>query len=330
MKRSAQGRRLLLVGIALASFSWVVYKMWTFNEWPQFFDCFKQNTAQFFLVLFFVFLLMVVNIGLEIRRWQLLVRPVASIAFWESMQQVIKGLQLGLITPVRSGDPIGKALFFDASMRRDVVLLSLVGSIIQTTVIFCFTLIAFAFAGAPGRRLLSLFRDHFWAVDNYLVYLGVLLLLSGGFISFRILKNKYGSIIGQLNLLNWFSVLQTIHIGVLTVIRYLVFSLQLLILLRFFEASTATTGFLSVFLFYGAITFFPSMGAGDLGIRSAVALLVFGETAVSGPGIILSTMIVWFINIALPALVPVFTGHFVEKKMVVGDPKPEAARRLKA
>ncbi|MBZ4675527.1 MAG: hypothetical protein JG782_146 [Anaerophaga sp.] len=306
MNKHIRGKKILTTCISIITMVWVTYRMWTFREWPAFSAFLRQNFSGLTEVLVLVFFLMFINLGLETRRWQLLVRQVASVPFSQALKQVIKGIQLGLITPARTGDPLGKAACFASKERPRVILLSFAGSILQNVVIFAFTLYAIALAGQTGDKYLDTISGYYSSIDSSIVIFSIIILILMIVLLWKIIAGNrvYAKITKAFKVFRYFTVADILYVGTLTLIRYLVFSLQFIILLRFFGLPSTALGFIPVFLFYGAITFLPSLGAGDVGIRSAIALFIFGETAVSGPGIVLATMFIWFFNIALPAVTP--------------------------
>lgn len=299
----------ILIAISITSFIWVIYKLWTFAEWDHFILHLKNHQAQIPNLLFFQVVLLTLNIGIEARKWQLLATPVSSISFLQSLKHVIKGIQLGLITPARTGEPIGKSVFFKSSDKPKIVLLSLAGSTIQNFVILLSTIVAYLWIESGKEEFLLLFTKQLstptllWFVPLMLPGIILFILISKKFSYPRRIIHYFST---HSQIIKQVKTSLIINVGILTIMRYMVFCLQFLLLLQFFGLTGSANGLFPVFLFYGAITFLPSTGAGDLGIRATVALLIFGQTAVSGPGIVIASMLLWFFNLGLPALIPIF------------------------
>ncbi len=294
-------------GISLVAFLWVLFKLYTFDEWDHFSLHLSSHSSYIPSLLVFQFFLLIINLSLETRKWQLLARPVLKISFRHSMSQVIKGIQLGLFTPSRAGEPIGRSMFFIPSERPKIIILSLTGSIIQNTVILSTTLWALVWTEQYGNEYLHLLTNYYSNIKIIWLILGI-----SGFTILSILGLRYFLLTRPffLFLKTHFGILHKtgyklfLNITFLTVIRYFVFCLQFFLLLHFFGLPASQDTFFSVFLFYGAITFLPSAGAADLAIRSSVALLVFGHTAITGPGVVMASMLLWLFNLGLPALLP--------------------------
>jgi hypothetical protein len=298
----------IIVAISLASFSWVIYKLWTFNQWESFILLVKENRSHVPLLLAFQLLLLILNLSIETRKWQLLIQPVSKISFFNALHQVIKGIQMGLITPARAGDFIGKSIFFSSGDRAKVVILSLSGSIIQSIVIGATTIWAILWTGKNGTEYIHLFLNQYnnlplWTILLVLILTGTTILMLKKYIFTKAVVNRLST---HFRILTRIGFPLIVKAFTLTALRYLVFCTQFLLFLQFFGLTDTRAGLATIFLFYGAITFLPSAGAGDLGMRATVALMIFGQTAVSGPGIVIASMMLWFVNLALPALLLFF------------------------
>lgn len=302
-------KRILML-ISAVALIWVGYKLWTFGEWSSFLDYLQANRHHLPAVLSIQLFLMSLNLALETRKWQVLVRLANRITFKDSFFQVVKGIQLGMLTPARTGDPIGKAIFYPPVQRRKVIVLSLLGSIIQNIVIFLATIWALTQTSHFSNGLDDLFIN---AGTHPSGLLTIILIISGGLTLWLIARKmmlfrKFLRIIRKsLCILKHLRRNTIGHIFLLTAIRYAVFSLQFLILLHFFGLKDIQDGLYAIFIFYGAISFLPSAGAGDLSIRATLAIMVLGSTNVAEPGIIMSSLTLWFLNLALPSMIPVFS-----------------------
>jgi hypothetical protein len=298
----------ILMLISLAALFWVGYKLWTFEAWGSFADHLRENKYQIPGVLLFQAILMTLNLTLETRKWQMLVRPVSKTSFKDSLAQVIKGIQLGMVTPARSGDSVGKSLFFGPANRSKVIVLSLAGSIIQNFVILFAALWALIWTTHSTSDYLPFFNESlFGSLPFIWIAIASAALITGGWLIFKkfvITETMLHKIRQHLRLLKQLSRESLIKILLLTTIRYGVFSLQFLILLHFFGLDSIRDGLYAIFIFYGALSFIPSAGAGDLSIRATLAIMIFGSTAVAGPGVVMASLLLWFFNLALPALLP--------------------------
>lgn len=99
-----------------------------------------------------------------------------------------------------------------------------------------------------------------------------------------------------------YSMREVIRVLIISMFRYLIFSVQFLLLLLFFEAGNDValfiTGIAFIFLAKSVVpTFF------DFGVREASALYFFGHFYFEDEKIIFASLSLWIINILLPALI---------------------------
>ncbi|MBK7946332.1 MAG: flippase-like domain-containing protein [Flavobacteriales bacterium] len=64
------------------------------------------------LVIAVACVLMLLNWGLESRKWRILVSDVERISRWRAFMATLAGTPIGLITPNRVGEFVGRVLFF--------------------------------------------------------------------------------------------------------------------------------------------------------------------------------------------------------------------------
>ena len=81
-----------------------------------------------------IILLMFVNWGLETRKWQVLLRHLHKISFWQAFKAILSGLAFALNTPNRIGEYGGRVLFIPEGKRVRAVSLTLAGSFSQLLV----------------------------------------------------------------------------------------------------------------------------------------------------------------------------------------------------
>jgi hypothetical protein len=297
----------ILILISAIALLWVGYKLWTFSEWDAFLDYLKTHQQQLPALIILQFFLMSLNVTLETRKWQILARPVRSISFREAFFQVLKGIQMGMITPARTGDPIGKSVFYPSGEKSKIIVLSLIGSIIQNFVILFAAIWALLWTTHSASDYLALFVN---SATSSSLLLPIAVIPALAFTLWLILKRTGVLTIfltlvkSRLDLFKQTKKKAVFQVFLLTTIRYSVFSLQFLILLHFFGLNDIRNGVSSIFIFYGALSFIPSAGAGDLSIRATLAIMIFGSTAVAEPGIVMSSLVLWLFNLALPALIP--------------------------
>ena len=293
--------------ISLIAIAWVLYRLWCFNDWNRFWTHLNNHTKEAVLLFGIQLILLFINLSLESKKWQLLAAPVARISFDKSFSQVLKGIQFGMITPARAGEPLGKSVFYKSTERGKIVILSFAGSLIQNGVIFMAALLAFLTIGSNYHPLEKKITSYYSLFDSSLILtigitsiiLLVVLVRKSPWCHQRLLNLKK-----HLHLFTQYKAKDLLKITCLTICRYLVFTFQYYLLLNFFGLINIQYGLLAIFIYYGALSFFPSAGAGDLGIRASLALLVFGHSALTGPAIVMASLLLWIINLGIPAFLP--------------------------
>jgi len=106
---------------------------------------------------------------------------------------------------------------------------------------------------------------------------------------------------------NDFNLPELLYILLLSGLRYFIFSLQYYIILHAFNFrfETWTELFLIPFCFLISSSI-PTIIISEIGVRSSVALLVFGVVSDNNVAILSASVLLWFINIALPAIFGLF------------------------
>ena len=91
----------------------------------------------------FLLFLTIFNWFLEILKWQKLTSIVTKISFLKSLEQSLGALTASLFTPNRIGEYGAKAIYFQYSIRKKILLLNLLGNIAQMTITTVFGVIGF-------------------------------------------------------------------------------------------------------------------------------------------------------------------------------------------
>ena len=293
--------------VSLLAMIYVVYRIITFNEWNSFFLRVNESILFFMLLCLIQLVLATLNISLESRKWQLLTSILQPCNFSDSLRQVLWGIQMGMITPGRVGEPIGKAALMKEGNRTQAFILSITGSILQNIVIVIAGFIAFVLVGKVFVSDNSISDILFENTTRYGLFLlaGIVFLLCIIYLFFRIYKEAtfVKRIISAIQIIKKTDLKLLLRLFVLTTVRYLIFSFQLFLMLNFFGVTNSVLYIIPVY--YLIITIIPSFALADLGIRSSVALFVFGFISNDVAAIVLSIFIVWIFNLALPSLVSI-------------------------
>ena len=290
--------------------SWSLYKQVAqqpdlANRWIQIKSSF-QNPA-----LWFAFLLMLLNWGLEAFKWQLLLNPLERLSFTNAFKSVLAGCSITMLTPNRVGEYGGRILYVKEENRLNAIPLTILGSVSQlfiTVLMGSLGLIYLKYFSQDAQLFNSLpaytedillYISTSAAVFLILIYLRVGLLV-------RLLKNiKWlKKISAHIILLNTFSRKQLLRILFLSFLRYMVFILQFIILLQIMQVQISFfTCFRSLTVFYLVMAVAPTIGFTELPIRAAASLEILQSYSNNLLGIQAASLGIWIINLVIPAII---------------------------
>jgi len=84
--------------------------------------------------IYLALLLVPINWGLEARKWQILLKPVETIGFFNSFKAILAGLAFSMNTPNRIGEYAGRVLYVHEGNRWKALSLTVTGSFSQLIV----------------------------------------------------------------------------------------------------------------------------------------------------------------------------------------------------
>jgi hypothetical protein len=306
-KRNLRYLNIVLVAVALG------YLAYKFNSYHD------QNYGHLFLnilskgnsiFLFAAIFLVVLNYGLEAKKWQILLSPLQLVNWENAYKSILAGITISIFTPNRTGEVIGKVVYLDLHEKMKAALLNFSGSMAQ--------MICTSLAGLWG----TIIYLHFYAFKDIdlpaieVIYsIAVVCSILAFLIYFNQQKfftwisNKKWAKKIHISFTNQQQFKSSLQITVLmlSIIRYFVFSSQLVLLLLFcgIDAEVFQLLLLST-IFFMVMWFLPSFALTELGVRGSVAVLLFQNVSQNISGALLAVVLLWIINVAFPAL----TGCF--------------------
>jgi hypothetical protein len=254
--------------------------------------------------------LMLVNWGLEAKKWQLLLQHVQRISFFRSFESVLSGVAFTMITPNRMGEFVGRVFYVAEGKRIQAATLTFVGSISQLII----TLIT----GLVGSIVLQdklLHSDklaglsYYW-IDGLLFGTGAalaLLLLFYFKISWLVriaekltFLQKYRFFLTQLD---HFSTGELLEILALSAVRFCIFTGQYLLLFHLFGVAIPSwQGCCAVSVMFLLLAIIPMPGIAELSIRGQIGMTLFMLFSTNQIGILAVTGCIWLVNIIFPAV----------------------------
>lgn len=266
-----------------------------------------------------VFLMSFLNWGLEAKKWQILVRKVETISFKNAYKSVLMGLSLGFISQADLGDLAGKMVMIKNENRKKSTGAILLGGGLQsyTSLLFgTLSLVYFMTNVFPKE-------SGFYEIVLLLCFLGILI----GMVLLYFRKNIdvffdkipfFTFAKPFLIVLKSYSHEEIVEVFALSCVRYLIFSLQFLIILLLFQIPLSITDLLMIIFFVFFVkTIVPSISfISDLGVRGITSLYLFEFYNVSPSLVIASTFTIWVINILIPVLIGTLVLLFLKRTQI--------------
>lgn len=291
--------------IIVASYTYLVYKLLTFNQYHELAEQWKQMPLSQFRWLAAVFILLPVNWLFEAIKWQKLTVNIQKISLKTSYNAVLAGISTGFFTPNRVGEMVGRILYLESNHRKAGITLSLVNSLTQNLVI--------AIVGIPACMVFFTFTTGAMESDIADFILGMisfaflfsLLYFALPIVSKKIEESSIGSKIGTYtDCLADYKKTDLMVIMAISMLRFFVFSTQFYLMLRFFgihlDFWQAIVAIPSSYLF---VTFTPSVAFSEAAVRSSFAVLFIGAFSGQIIGIALAGISIWAVNFIIPMLV---------------------------
>lgn len=270
------------------------------------------------LVLGVVFLLMLLNWGLEALKWKRLIARVERISVWRAIESVFCGLTWAVFTPNRIGE-YGGRVFFLSPKRRVIGVVAMavgnIGQMVLTNVFGAIALCVFIYRFEPidYRLFYALIALAAMFCAFFIIFYFNIKWLNGILLSMRFTRKykKFYSILAR------YSKKELLNILLFCLARYVVFSTQYFIL---FFWLIPEIHYLDIFMMVSILFFvqstLPSLDLFDIGVRSVTASYFFSYITGHQVAVIACTASIWLINIIIPAILG---SYFVFKLNFFGS-----------
>jgi uncharacterized membrane protein YbhN (UPF0104 family) len=286
--------KLIIVGILL---SYLVYKIASESALKEL-NKYSNFDIQFILL---ATLLTIFNWGLEAKKWQLLVKDIIKLSYLNSFKSVLAGLSIGILTPNRLGNFIGRLAWVEKEHHKRATVNTMLGNLAQ--------FVATISMGVVG--LLLAISINFSIANQWLVLLMSLLVIA---LAIRVyfkptiilkpfLKPFFNDkTIASIILLETNPTRFKLNVLGLSFLRYMVFLIQYFLLFKAFNVEQSTILMFSLIAtVYLLMTLIPSLFFGKLVVRESVAVFVFSYVGIETPLILIVAFLLWLINLAIPA-----------------------------
>ena len=303
-----KNKKILLLKIALGivCFLFIWFKIidqFTTEKKELFISTLKNERT---LYLFsFAILLMIPNWLIESFKWKLITSSIEKISYIASVKGVFSGICIGNLTPGRIGEFAGKLIYFKPENRSKITVTHFVCGSTQlfvTVFIGLISLLLF-FNGKntePGFFIISL-------IFSTLAFFALLFIL---------IKTK--TIYKWISELKWLKKFQLgtvdfsrkiiLNLILLSVLRYVVFSSQYIILLKICGANaTYSELFVPVSISFMLMSTIPMISFIEVAVRAGIALVLFSSYISNDLLIVSASSALWLINIIIPSII----GYFI-------------------
>ena len=271
----------------------------------------KENYFTISVVVFMMF----INWLVESLKWRFMISKIEDISIFTSLRAIFSGITVSSFTPNRVGEYGGRVFCLEKSDRIQAVFITVLCSMAQllTTILL-------------GSISFFILHENFLQDNSMLLFFNIeissfsfLLLLFFNFLFLffyfnasllvkYISKYKYFKFLDKyINVISLYTHKELMIALLYSVLRYLIFSSQFLILLHVFEVDiNFFQSILSVMIVFFFITLTPTITIAEIGVRGSVALLVFMKFSSNVIGILSSTFLLWVINLIIPAIIGSF------------------------
>lgn len=254
--------------------------------------------------LIFIVLLMAVNWLTEAVKWKFLVRKIYSLNLWQSLYSVLTGVTVSFFTPNRTGEFAGRVMHLPSSYRIKGAIASIVGSMNQLLV----TLMA------GGLSILYIVRSPLegdkllYSVIAGFTIVSVVMMVFAYFNISRIYEWLHSiewlkRIDAYVEVLSYYSYIDLLRISSLSIIRYVIFTVQFILLMHLFGiAFGLLEEIITICMIFLSLSVLPTFAFTEVITRGSVALYFLLPHASSETPVLAAVFFLWLINLALPSV----------------------------
>lgn len=257
-------------------------------------DLFRQsvNHPSFWIYLVGGLLLAFLNRFFEILKWRSLASVIRLTSVPQATRQVLSAMVLSIFTPNGIGEYGAKAMFFPKDTFRMIVFLNFVCNGVQMVITVVFGIIG-----------LLILQYYFWLG---IVFLGLIVLTMLYYFSKNVQIAGYSLIQLMSELLRIPQFLYSYNFT-LGVFRYVFFTIQQLLIFKFFGVEIATIQLVATIMaVYLLASCLPNFQFFDFVVKGGVAVYFFEMIGVNQWIVMLTTVLMWILNVVLPVLIGMF------------------------
>jgi hypothetical protein len=246
-------------------------------------------------------LLMPVNWMLESLKWKLIITAtIERISFYTAFKSVMSGVAFGNLAPGRATEFAGKILFIPSGHRIKATYLHFVSGSSQLIVTLLGGMAIVLFNGIPDE-ITNGYRIIIYSIIPVLLLLLFLFYFNSSYLFSKLSRLKFIRKISEGEIKVKYSVL--LNVFFLSVIRYIVFGIQFLLVASiFFTANNPLLFIPGICLYYLFSSIVPMISVIEALMRGGIAVLVFAYVETSSVAIFICSTLIWIINVVVPSV----------------------------
>ncbi len=264
---------------------------------------FSFNTSLFYLLS--AIALMPINWIIESTKWKISLNNQIKLSNWAALKSILAGVTLGIITPNRIGNFIGRIMTIPPKNRAQGILANSICGFSQLIVTLLFGSVSLIIL--LPNYIKSSYEIYQFLLQGICVLL-ILVLTLLYYRSTKLLKwlTQFEWLRSLINKPTFSSKIDSQILSPIlfrSILRYMVFTVQYVLLLYFFEVKFLNyTNYFLVPIIYLSLAIIPTLALSELGVREGAALVILGAFSENDLAIISASFAIWTINIAVPAL----------------------------
>ena len=256
-------------------------------------------------------MLMLVNWGIEARKWQLAIRGIQRIPFKRAFKAIFTGTTLAFFTPNRMGEYMGRILYINEGKRIQAIAITIVCSMAQLLVTLTGGIAGLLFLKKAIVSSSDSGSTAAWINISVIIIAVIVLMLT--LLYFRLERitklvrrslrvKKY---VDYIEVLDKFNATILLRILSLCLLRYGVFVLQYFLFFQLFKVEVNWwQTFWSVSVVFLILAIIPSIALlSELGIRWKASIDLVALFSNNITGILATSLAIWIINLVIPALI---------------------------
>lgn len=219
------------------------------------------------------------------------------------MKSVYAGICVGNLAPGRATEFFAKILFFKTENRPTIAMLHFANGMFQLAVTIVFGLLSLFF---KMQAKYTMPTTYVWLAGVFCIILLIVFyffIFNFNYIQHWIL-NKFGKTVSGKILPFEFTKPLINKLLLFSLIRYAVFIIQFLLLLKlFYHGPIGLNLFFSICVYFLLTTALPMISFIEPAIRAAIALLVFNNLNIPEMALVITAVLLWLMNIVVPSVI---------------------------